>query len=224
MTNIEPGRRAVARRGDWGELGPAMRALPNERWRAFAEFYVLDTYTNSHKNNYGPQASAARKAGFGTSRTKPAYLAQIGWKLMRDDRMIAAVAEEARKLMRSGHPEAVKAVHAGVRDPTHKDHARFVAMVLDRSDPVESRQIVEVTHKTINPDQEALEELRALRQLGTSHEKLLELFGGNGLARLERLEAAELEHRAASAKRVAQTGGAIIEADAIEIVPAQDDF
>ena len=65
----------------WGELGPAMRNLPNNRWRAFAEFYVLDTYTNSHKNNYGPQASAARKAGFGGPKTKPKTLAQIGWEL-----------------------------------------------------------------------------------------------------------------------------------------------
>ena len=60
---------------------------------------------------------------------------------MRDDRMLAAVAEETRKLLRSGHPEAVKAVHAGVRNPEHKDHARFVAMVLDRSDPVESAAV-----------------------------------------------------------------------------------
>ena len=101
----------------WGELGPAMKALPNDRWRAFAEFYVLDTYTNAHKNNYGPQASAARKAGFGGPKTKPRILAQIGLKLMRDDSMMAAVAEESRKLLRAGQPEAVKAVLNGVRNP-----------------------------------------------------------------------------------------------------------
>jgi len=189
-----------AHRDEWGELGPAMRSLPNNRWRAFAEFYVLDTYTNSRKNNYGPQASAARKAGFGGPKTAPKTLAQIGWKLMRDDRMMAAVAEESRKLLRAGQPEAVKAVHAGVRNPNHKDHARFVSMVLDRADPVDSRQFVEVVHRTVDPDQEALEELRALRQLGTSHEKLIELFGANGLDRIERLEATDKLRRANEAK------------------------
>jgi hypothetical protein len=179
----------LARRDEsWGELGPAMKALPNNRWRAFAEFYVLDTYTNSHKNNYGPQASAARKAGFGGPKTKPKTLAHIGWELMRDDRMMAAVAEESRKLLRAGQPEAVKAVHAGVRNPDHKDHARFVAMILDRSDPVTSIQQIEVTHR-LDSDQEAIEELRAARALGATRERLLELFGGNYLPRLEKLEA-----------------------------------
>ena len=185
---------------DEGELGPAMRALPNDRWRAFVEFYLLETFRNGHKNNYGAQARAARQAGFGSAKSTPRALAHMAWARMRDDRMIAAIAEETRKLMRAGHPEAVKAVHNGVRDPTHKDHARFVAMVLDRADPVETRQFVEVTHRTIDPDIEALEELRALRQLGTSHEKLIELFGANGLDRIERLEATDKLRRANEAK------------------------
>jgi hypothetical protein len=189
-----------ARKEDYGQLGPAMKALPNDRWRAFVEFYLLDTCRNSHKDNYGAQASAARKAGFGGPKTPPKTLAQIGWKMMRDDRMIAAVAEESRKLLRAGAPEAVKAVHNGVRNPDHKDHARFVAMVLDRADPVESRQLIEVTHKVLDPDQEALEELRALRVLGTSHDKLIELFGSNGLDRLERLEASDKLRRANEAR------------------------
>jgi hypothetical protein len=190
----------TARAPDYGQLGPAMKALPNDRWRAFVEFYLLETYRNSHKNNYGPQAAAARKAGFGGPKTPPKTLAQIGWKMMRDTRMIAAVAEESRKLLRAGAPEAVKAVHNGVRNPDHKDHARFVAMVLDRADPLESKQLIEVTHKVLDPDQEALEELKALRQLGTSREKLLELFGSNGLDRIERLEAADKLRRAQEAK------------------------
>ena len=41
---------------------------------------------------------------------------------------------------------------------------------------------VNVTHRVIDPDAEALEELRALRSVGTSREKLVELFGQNGLA------------------------------------------
>ena len=67
-------------------------------------------------------------------------------------------------------------------------------------DPIESRSFVEVTHKTVDPDMEALEELRALRQLGTSREKLFELFGQNGLDRLERLERLDTLRRSNEAK------------------------
>jgi hypothetical protein len=38
--------------------------------------------------------------------------------------------------------------------------------------------------------------------LGTAREKLIELFGGNGLLRLEALEAADTGRRTASAKVV----------------------
>jgi hypothetical protein len=89
-----------------------------------------------------------------------------------------------------------------VRQPDHKDHLRALSLLLERTFPPESRHTVEVTHKVIDPDQEALEELRALRQLGTGHEKLIELFGSTGLDRLEMLEAADQARRAAQAKMI----------------------
>jgi hypothetical protein len=209
--SVNSTRRAVTRRkDDWPRLGPAMQQLPNNKWRNFVEFYIIE------KPGYGAQVNAARRAGFGKPKTSALNMARISSRLMADDRILLAIGEESRKLLRGGAPEAVQAVRAGVRNPEHKDHARFVAMVLDRSDPTESRQFVEVTHKVVNPDQEALEELKALRQLGTSREKLLGLFGGNGLARLEQLEAADMEHRATNAK--------IIDADVLEITPEQDNF
>jgi hypothetical protein len=190
------------RKEEWGSLGPAMKALPNNRWRAYVECYLLETYKNSNKNNFGAQAAAARQAGFGTPKTTARSMAHIAWRLMRDERMISAVAEESRKYVRSIAPEAVKAVQNGVRNPDHKDHARFVAMALDRADPIESRQQIEVTHKIVDPDTEALEELRALRVLNTSHDKMLEIFGCNGLDRLLALEAADGVRRAAAAKQI----------------------
>jgi hypothetical protein len=121
------------RREDMGQPGPAMRNLPNDRWRLFVETFLWETFTNGNKNNFGAQAAAARKAGFGTPRSKPITLAHIGWRLLRDDRVVAAVAEEARKLLRAGAPEAVKAVHDGIRNPNHPAHAKFVSMLLDRT-------------------------------------------------------------------------------------------
>ena len=68
--------------------------------------------------------------------------------------------------------------------------------MLSRADPVETRHRMDVVHTTVDPDQEALEELRALRQLGTPREKLISLFGHNGLDRIEALDRAENDSRA----------------------------
>jgi hypothetical protein len=187
---------------DWGQLGPAMKALPNDKWRAAVEFYLIEA------GRHGSQTAAARRAGFGNGKTTPLNMARIASRLFHDDRMVAAIAEEARKIVRSGAPEAAKALLNLVRDPEHKDHARGIAMLLARVDPEVQHHDMQVTHRVVDPDEEALEELRALRSLGTSRAKLLELFGGNGLARLEKLEAAELERRASAAK--------VIEAEPIE--------
>jgi hypothetical protein len=182
-------------RKDWGQLGEAMRALPNERWRSFVYHLV------TQKPGHGSLTKAARAASFGQN-SSPTNLAKLAWKMAQDVRVIAAVAEESKKVLRLGHPEAVNAVLNLVRNDKHRDHARALEMVLSRSDPIEthSRHNIEVLHRTIDPDREALEELRALRHLGTSREKLLALFGFNGLDRIEALEAADTSRRADSAK------------------------
>jgi len=188
------GMEIATRDKTWGELGPAMKALPNDRYRAFVEFYLLE------KPGRGSQANAARRAGFGKPHTTALSYAQIGYRMLRDERVVAAIAEESRKLLRAGAPDAVKRLHDVINNPDHPGHIRAIGMLLDRADPVTSHQVVEVTHRHVDPDTEALEELRALRQLGTSREKLIELFGGNGLARLEALEAADTAQRAQNAK------------------------
>jgi phage terminase small subunit len=185
----------TARDKNWGEYGPAMRAL-NARQRAFVQFMLVEPPT------VGAQTRAARRAGYGTGRSTPLTMAHISCALMRNEKVLAALNEEARKLLRAGGVEATKALLALVHDNAHKDHVRAIGMVLARTDPEIERHDFNVVHKVLNPDEEALEELRALRQLGTAHDKLLELFGGNGLARLEQLEAADTERRAAKAKVV----------------------
>ena len=140
---------------DWGEPGPAMKALPNDKWRAFVEFYLLEN------PGRGAQTNAARRAGFGSPRSKPIDMAHIGWRLMRDERMQAAIAEEARKLLRGSAPEAAKALVELIRNPDHKDHARAIGMMLARTDPEITRHDMNITHRVIDPDQEELEELRA---------------------------------------------------------------
>jgi phage terminase small subunit len=176
----------------WGELGPAMKAL-NERQREFVRYLVTE------KPGYGALTRAYRKAGYGKN-SKPATLSKEAHHISRDERIIAAVAEESRKVIRIGHPEAASALLNMIRDPGHRDHARAVMGLLDRVDPVATKHSIDVTHRTIDPDQEALEEMRAARKLGATRDKLLELYGANGLDRLEALEAVDNARRADAAK------------------------
>jgi hypothetical protein len=170
---------------EWGALSDEMRALPNNKWRAFIEHFLLQ------EPGYGAATAAARSAGFGKPDSSALTMAQIASRLLRDPRIVAALAVESKKLLRAGAPEAVKALMAMVRDPSHKDHGRAVGLVIARVDPEVSKHDVSIVHRILDPDEEALEELNALRHLGTSREKLTELFGGNGLARLEKLEIAK---------------------------------
>jgi hypothetical protein len=176
--------------GDWG---PCMKALSNDQQRAFVYSYVRQ------KPRRGALVAAAREAGYCKNST-PAIAAKFAWKLSRDQRVLAAITEESRKILFCAFPEGANALINLIRDPGHKEHGRALVMLLDRTFPAESRHTVEVTHKVVDPDQEALEELRALRHLGTSRDKLLELFGHNGLDRLEALEAADNARRAREAK------------------------
>ena len=178
----------------FGEMGEAMRALPNDRWRAFVRHYCS-------LSGYGAPTEAYRRAGFGATSTKKIQ-AIDAHHLMRDDRIIAAIAEESRKILRGAHPEAINTVIEVMRDSQHKDRLKAANVILDRTDPQVTLQNISVTHKTIDPDQEALEELAAVRSIGASREKLIELFGENDLARLEKLEARQNSRRAEEAKMI----------------------
>jgi hypothetical protein len=170
-----------------------MQALPNDMQRAFVFNLCRE------KPRRGALVAAARKAGYCANST-PAIAAKFAWKLSRDPRVLAAITEESRKILFCAFPEGANALLSLVRQPDHKDHLRALSLLLERTFPPESRHTVEVTHKVIDPDQEALEELHALRHLGTGREKLIELFGSTGLDRLEMLEAADQARRAAQAK------------------------
>ena len=200
MAKQKPAR--LPAKQDWGQMSPEMRALPNDAWRSFC--HALVTGPGGH----GKYAAAARAAGLAKESTTT-NLAKLAWKIAHDDRMVAAIASESRRYMRAGHAQAVNALYAIAEDSKHKDQMRAISEILSRTDPVVTKQDISVVHKIVDPDQEALEELRALRQIGATKEKLIELFGGNGLSRLEKLEAADNARRAADAK--------LIDADYIEV-------
>jgi hypothetical protein len=162
------------------EWGPAMKALPSDRHRSF----VMNLY--ELPPGWGCNAKAARIAGFGTSTSSAASMATIGWRLAHDEKVLAAIAEQDKLRIRASAPRAISALQRVVEDPDHKDHIRAVGMVLDRTHAVTTHHTVDVHHH-VDHDAEAVAQLRMLRALEVSKEKLIEVFGFSGLSRYERL-------------------------------------
>jgi hypothetical protein len=121
------------------EDGPAMKALPTDRHRAFVRaLYQV-------KPGHGANVKAAKLAAFGTPNSSPQSMATIASRLAHDERVLAAIREEDEKRIRSSAPRAISALSRLIENPKHKDHARGIAMVLDRVHPAE--QIHKVDHQ-----------------------------------------------------------------------------
>jgi phage terminase small subunit len=151
---------AVTGPEDFGSMGAAMHGLPNDKMRAFVRHYVLDY-------EHGAPARAYLAAGYSPS-PKNAHV--DAWKLLQDERIIAAIAEEAKKVLRAAHPAAVKVIYEIMADKDHKDRLKAATALLERADPATTSHHIDVLHRTVDPDQEALENLAALRKLGVTRE------------------------------------------------------
>jgi phage terminase small subunit len=121
----------VALAPDGTEWGPCMKAL-NERQRRF----VLALY--QVPPGHGAQVRAAKMAGYGTPTSSPETWAALASRLIHDERVQAALREHDQKVLRAAAPRALRALHGLVEDTEHRDHARGIAMVLDRTHPVET--------------------------------------------------------------------------------------
>jgi hypothetical protein len=162
------------------EWGPAMKALPSDKHRAF----VLALY--QVPPGHGSQVRAAKIAGFGTTTSNAASWSAMASRLAHDDKILAALHEEDQKRIRASAPRAIRALSSLIEDPTHKDHARGIGMVLDRVHPTEQRHVVDVNVR-VDHDAEAIAQLRMLKSLEVTREKLVEVFGFSGLSRYEKM-------------------------------------
>jgi phage terminase small subunit len=118
-----------------------MAALLSDRHRAF----VLALY--QVKPGYGAHVKAAKLAGFGTSTSSAKSWSVIASRLAHDSAIQAALHEEDQRRIRAAAPRAVRALAGLIEDPGHRDHARGIAMVLDRVHPVEVRHHVDHQHQ-----------------------------------------------------------------------------
>jgi phage terminase small subunit len=158
---------------DWGPLGPKMAAL-NERQRNFVHAIL------TRKPGRGAATEAYKLAGY-----RARWPNKEAHSLLRNPKVIDAINEEAKKVVRgAGLAEAIVALQNMVRDPSHRDHARAVATILDRTDPVVTTQKIDVRHTDLSG--EAM--IARIKELAAKHgldaEKLL---GGNGLTEAQKM-------------------------------------
>jgi hypothetical protein len=149
--------------------GPAMQEL-NEKQQKFV--LALVNGPLGHGRITAAYEAAGYKSGKRHTLTKDAH------KLSRDPRVV----------------EAVAALMNLVRDPSHKDHARAVGMLLDRCDPVQSKFDMHVAHEhrvTVSADDQIYEEYKAQLALNVTRERMRDVLGGNTIPKLERRLAAE---------------------------------
>lgn len=140
---------AVIPRREYGRMGPKMQAL-NPRQRAFVQA-MLDLGMVNHTR-------CAMLAGYSTEN--PDGLRVTAHRLAHDERVQAAIHEEAGRRLRSGAIMAVSVLQNIAETPGHKDQLKAALAVLDRSGlhaVSESRQTHEVVFDEKNAIQRVLE-------------------------------------------------------------------
>ncbi|WFU37748.1 hypothetical protein QA640_25135 [Bradyrhizobium sp. CB82] len=166
MANLPKKSRTRAQRRELAPLeavdaqdGPAMKALPSDRHRAFVRaLYQV-------KPGHGANVKAAKLAGFGTPESTPQSMATIASRLAHDERVLAAIYEEDQKHIRASAPRAIRALSSLIENPNSRDHARGIAMVLDRVHPSETVHNVKVEHEasaSMRVTAEVIEKIMAL--------------------------------------------------------------
>jgi hypothetical protein len=148
---------------DGTEWGPAMAALGSDRHRAF----VLALY--QIKPGYGAHVRAAKLAGWGTKTSSAKSWSVIACRLAHDEKILAALHEEDQKRIRASAPRAIRALQNLIEDPSAKDHARGIDMILSRVHPVESVHNVLVKHDATPEFKETAEVLARIAELAAKY-------------------------------------------------------
>lgn len=142
-------------------------------------------FVMEYTTNGGRRSAAAEAAGyvFDTREKLWNFAARL---IHRQDIREAIISHCRASLLHMG-PEAIAALREQLGDSSNPPaRMRAVAMILDRVDPPVQKISGEIKHThTIDHEAEALNQVRTLRALGVAREKLVEIYGDTGLARLE---------------------------------------
>jgi hypothetical protein len=158
------------------EYGPAMLALPNDKQRAFVAALFNE---DAPRKGDGLLIYAAREAQYGTATSSTKSLSVIANRIVHNERTQKAINEYAITAVRTGlAPEVVRSIKNVVRDPGHRDHARILALVYDRLDPLQTLHTVKVEDNrppTVEATQKVLDRIEQLMQrVGLAPPKVIE--------------------------------------------------
>jgi hypothetical protein len=166
-------------------LGPKLAALDKRR-QIFAFTYGSGIAQSARE--------AARLAGYSdpalSATGKPSNsLGSRAHQLLHEPAIIEAIEEVAAREFRNLIPLIIGGAKQILLDPKHRDYAKTVLSLLARLGYAEKTSVdVNVSGEvTVNHTDAAVEDLRRLKELGVSRERLLESFGAIGLDRYERL-------------------------------------
>jgi hypothetical protein len=175
-------------------LGPCMRLLNAKQRRFVWELRY------GPAGGYGSEIRAARAAGYGTPTSSDGSMRVMAHQALHSPRVQDALREVGAKTIRAEAFQSIRNVTAIANDLTHRDCLKANIVLLDRGGfAVETHHTITVEH--VDHDAEAVGELRMLKSVGVTRERLEELFGKNGLTRFERLAALE-DARASDAAKV----------------------
>jgi hypothetical protein len=139
--------------------GPKMLALPSERHRAFVRaLYQVPV-------GFGFGVKAAKLSGWGCETSSAGSMATIASRLMHDERVLEAISEEDQKRIRASAPRAIRALSDLIENSDHKDHARGIGMILDRTHPAETTHKVTVEHAASSSMEATTKVLERIMQL-----------------------------------------------------------
>lgn len=170
-----PKKNALTERVAGGKWGPAMSALRTDHHRAF----VLALMEQVGEPN---ATLAAEVAGFGGE--SPVGLRVTAHRLIHDDRIQAAIQEEARKRLISGGLMASAELLRIVADRGHKDQLKAIGMLMDRAG-MHALTEHKVTVENVS-DREALARInQRLAEMGFDLEGRKKFLGRAGITDVE---------------------------------------
>jgi hypothetical protein len=145
------------------QFGPKMAALSEKR-RALVEALFAD---DAPAMGSGLMSFAAKRAGYGTATSDARSLKTIASRIIHDDAVQDAIREHSHRTLRAIPPEAIRALKKLIADPSHRDHMRAIAAVIDRTDPLQTLHTVKVEdHRppSVEATQAVLDRIEALMQ------------------------------------------------------------
>lgn len=158
---------------DEGYMGPAMKALPSDRMRAFV--IACNQPSSDGSVNY---SQAARNAGY--SDTTPGSIGVQAHRLAHDERIQAAMLEEAQRRMGAALPLATAAVVQIMTQATkNSERLKAAAMIFNRAGMSEKTEHTVTVTRTETPEQKIERAIRLAKELGLDPKQIL---GNVGIA------------------------------------------